>query len=508
MESVEALYVSADSRANFVSNTVRLNAASTGGGIYLEGSNNSLTGDLIAENDATGDGGGIYATGHLTLTNSHVLSNTAHGNGGGASASGNVVLVGGTFNNNVSGVGGYASGGGLWAGGNLTLSSTQFISNTSIGLDPFRKGEGGGAYVTGRAILMGGLFELNTATWENFGGGLRTGSLSMNNTAFLSNTAAVGGGVQAYGPVTLVGGLFQNNQVWGVGGGLYTESTLAFTETHFIANTATHGGGGAYVSRAVTSTGGLFLGNEGQRGAGLYVYANDTLILSGTQFIGNVATEQGGGIDLYQSATGHSRIVNALFARNTAGINGQAMNLYGDGSVDILYTTIANPSLEAGTGIWVDTNGTINITNTIVASYTEGISVSHGTVNGDYNLFFHAPISLTLGSHNLIDQAPAFIDPNSDDYHLAAASAVIDHGVDAGVYTDLDGNPRPIGAGFDIGAYEYPFVPSNYTLTLATAGSGSGTVSANPPGPSYLQGTVVTLTASTVDQFHLHGLEW
>ena len=50
---------------------------------------------------------------------------------------------------------------------------------------------------------------------------------------------------------------------------------------------------------------------------------------------------------------------------------------------------------------------------------------------------------------------PAFRDPGRGDYHLTPASAAIDQGVDAGVTTDIDGNSRPQGAGYDIGAYEY-----------------------------------------------------
>jgi hypothetical protein len=85
----------------------------------------------------------------------------------------------------------------------------------------------------------------------------------------------------------------------------------------------------------------------------------------------------------------------------------------------------------------------------------------------DYNLFFGNTITrtgtITQGGHSLAGD-PAFLNPTSDDYHLTAASSAIDHGVDSGVTTDLDGNPRPRGSGFDIGTYEYqPLLPLCYS---------------------------------------------
>ena len=47
---------------------------------------------------------------------------------------------------------------------------------------------------------------------------------------------------------------------------------------------------------------------------------------------------------------------------------------------------------------------------------------------------------------------PAF---DTDGYHLTSSSAAIDAGVDAGVTTDIDGDARPRGAGYDIGADEF-----------------------------------------------------
>jgi hypothetical protein len=50
---------------------------------------------------------------------------------------------------------------------------------------------------------------------------------------------------------------------------------------------------------------------------------------------------------------------------------------------------------------------------------------------------------------------PAFVDPGAWDYHLTSASAAIDGGVNAGVTVDMDGDPRPLGPGYDIGADEH-----------------------------------------------------
>jgi hypothetical protein len=52
---------------------------------------------------------------------------------------------------------------------------------------------------------------------------------------------------------------------------------------------------------------------------------------------------------------------------------------------------------------------------------------------------------------------PLFISPI--DYHLSAGSPAIDAGYAVAVMTDYDGNPRPQGAGYDIGAFEFLTLP-------------------------------------------------
>ncbi|MBU0491830.1 MAG: hypothetical protein KKA73_08940, partial [Chloroflexi bacterium] len=48
--------------------------------------------------------------------------------------------------------------------------------------------------------------------------------------------------------------------------------------------------------------------------------------------------------------------------------------------------------------------------------------------------------------------APAFA---VDGYHITAASQARDRGVVSGVPTDIDGQPRPVGSGYDLGVHEY-----------------------------------------------------
>jgi hypothetical protein len=56
---------------------------------------------------------------------------------------------------------------------------------------------------------------------------------------------------------------------------------------------------------------------------------------------------------------------------------------------------------------------------------------------------------------------PEFVDPENGDYHIGPGSVAIDAGVDVGVFTDIDEDPRPLdGDGddideFDIGADEW-----------------------------------------------------
>ncbi|CAG0934923.1 putative outer membrane protein PmpB [Thermoflexales bacterium] len=482
------------------------NRAAEGGGVYAEpDSPLFIDNSLLISNIAGNGGGGIYAghwytPGILAVSNTNFLSNVAF-NGGGIYINGVASLTDIYFDSNMAN----SLGGGINARiGTLALTRTTFFRNNGSALyaenspativDSYfeqNSGDIGGAiwmyyvganishtaFISNTAELGGGgvtmidgsvvdsRFERNTVQ-EYWGGGLYAmGTTFITNTIFIDNIAQTHGGGAYFGNAEIYDSRFEGNIGHTGGGGGFFTFGLLLSNTDVISNYAgcgswasDCGGGGIYAFNEATALNGRFEHNVSS-GNGGGLYANNALMVANSVFINNAANGNGGG--MYFASD--SRVVNALFSNNYANLVGAALALTGTGHIDVLYTTIANAASDPNPAISV-LSGTLNLTNTIIASHTIAISNAGGTVYEDYNLFFNnitSTISVTSGGHSLVGD-PKFIDPVNGDYRLQVGSAAIDRGVDAGIHTDLDGNPRPVGAGFDIGAYEYQAIKVMY----------------------------------------------
>lgn len=162
---------------------------------------------------------------------------------------------------------------------------------------------------------------------------------------------------------------------------------------------------------------------------------------------------------------------------------------------------VSLPRITASMEEWHETNNSLYfINNTIINPATYGLHfynddefyrgnvfynnvvVKDGAASTDDYVMYAEDPSATIPvawdldrSHNLFGTSLGeigFVNPGEGDYRLLSSSKAVDAGLNlallswaADVRFDLDGNSRPLGGGFDIGAYEYkpvyipPYVP-------------------------------------------------
>ncbi|MCD4702529.1 MAG: right-handed parallel beta-helix repeat-containing protein, partial [Candidatus Aegiribacteria sp.] len=175
-------------------------------------------------------------------------------------------------------------------------------------------------------------------------------------------------------------------------------------------------------------------------GDGFSAAAESAGVLSDVQFYNNLAYNN----------TGNGITVGAW---GEPGVNHPI-----DGITIINNTFVGNGEASWGCGVSVEN------------AEADNIVVRNNIVSGNTTCQFNAEAFGTgfIADNNLIDGAtdyygdeyvegdPMFTSPGSNNYHIGSASPAIDEGSQVlAPATDMDGQPRPSGSGYDIGCYEY-----------------------------------------------------
>jgi predicted outer membrane repeat protein len=302
--------------------------------------------------------------------------------------------------------------------------------------------------------LVEGFIFTNGHRYDGAGGGVRLvggAAPTLRTNWILSNTAEKSGGgiyVGPYGtlPPTIIRNTIADNRSGSYGGGIYVKDRPALIQGNIIRD-----------NRATANDGG-----------GIYLTGGTTAQVLSNWILGNGAADDGGGVLVRNSDV---YLANNVVADNRAHSAGGGLYIVGS-SPRLLHTTIARNRGGDGSGVYIaGTDSTVALTNTILVSHTVGITVAAGNTatltatlwgTGTWanDTDWDGDGTIITGTVNLLG-APTFVDPDAGNYHILSNSAAIDAGVDAGVPTDIDGNPRPRDgdcdsiAAVDIGAVEY-----------------------------------------------------
>jgi hypothetical protein len=306
--------------------------------------------------------------------------------------------------------------------------------------------------------------------FESDGGGLNVvtlGTVTLRNSIVRNNYTHYGDGggisIKDSYSVNLSDNIINNNEtVYGFCGGISITGTLIA----YVGNNNIHsnrsgelcdiGGIGVYSDRIIFNKNNISYNTSGNgSGVGGVSVIGSDVTLTNNIISHNQATNWfPGGVDIASGEVitlAHNTIVGNSILDPAGGpyIGGLSL-LIGRGGIANIYNNI----------IWNNSKGNQDPTgaNDIYLRNFPSSTVNLYNNNFDQSeqgTFILNPFS--IDPSNLDNEDPLFV----DDYHLSELSPCRDSGVDAEVYDDIDGDSRPLGAGYDIGADEYPTTGGN-----------------------------------------------
>jgi hypothetical protein len=205
----------------------------------------------------------------------------------------------------------------------------------------------------------------------------------------------------------------------------------------------------------------MFKGNAARLGGGGIYLENSIDLVDSNEILLNNAAD-GGGVYIFGDSP---RFVNNIVADNKATTSGSGVYV-GAASPGFLHTTIAHNVEGDGVGLYITHDGwegkfsNMALTNTILINHTIGVTITAGSRVVFSSTLWGVEESVGLpyqgGDGTIITEGDFYGSPLfTDTYRIITGSVAIDVGVSAGVFSDIDNDARPYGAGPDLGADEY-----------------------------------------------------
>ncbi len=395
--------------------------------------------------------------------------------------------------------------------------------------------------ISGQTILLAATLPNITSTSSLTIDGGALGNITISG----GSTVATGVRILTHtgtGNLTLLNLRFENGSSPPNGGGAVLKAnssanSLTVRNCFFFNNRSTGQGGAIFIQQgSLTVTNSTFSQNfgGGQGGGAISNSSTSSWSVDSSTFIDNLATGTDGGAIWNEFGTG--TVTNSTFYNNHAN-NAGAGIFARSGSVTVSNSTFSTNDAPiaasvAGMGGSLTLRNTIlsNPTNTTNAATPQNCSSFYAVQDGGGNLsddtscnLFASGRSQNGVSAGLASGAPTTANGGTTGtIALQPNSAAIDHGVNAnvpgGVTTDQRGPgfPRFLGAGVDIGAYEYQPTSNTfvYQATLdglqvvpptASPGSGTSTVTYDAAAHTLrIQVTYSNLLGPPI-QAHVHG---
>ena len=289
-------------------------------------------------------GGGVYNDGMLSISNSIIFDNTAKG----------------CYGHGLSG-GGDGYGGGIYNAGSL------FLEYSTLSYNLADDGYGGAIYNYGALDVSNSSFHYNSAG-GGFGGAIHnngttaTEPLTIENSSFMGNAAARGGGIMNYsGAITISNSAINGNSA-SYGGGIFSEgingpAALVLSDSTISGNTAANNGGGINNNFGAMAVSGTSISdNSAPFGGGLFNSSNEAdfeVAFSNSTFFNNAA-DLGGGI---LNARGMAWVCDSRILWNRANYGGGIYNDGRDGPATLELTNSAIFCNLANFGGGIHNNG-------------------------------------------------------------------------------------------------------------------------------------------------------